>query len=53
MCTAFEEYKEVPKMVPFNFTEDDITWVTSKLSEAVGTLGVEEIELRKLFILFG
>ena len=26
-CAAFEEYEEVPKKVPLNFTEDDVTWV--------------------------
>ena len=27
MCAAFEEYKEVPKTVPLDFTEDDVTLV--------------------------
>ena len=25
--SAFEEYEEVPKLVPLDFMEDDITWV--------------------------
>ena len=32
-------------MVPLEFTEDDVTWVASKLSGAAGTLGAEAIEL--------
>ena len=28
-CAAFEEYEDVPKKVPLNFTEDDIMWVAS------------------------
>ena len=46
-CAAFEEYEDVPKMVPLNFTEDDVTWVASKLSGAAGALVAEAIELRK------
>ena len=26
-CAAFEEYDNVPETVPFDFTEDDVTWV--------------------------
>ena len=37
-CTAFEEYEEVPKTVPLNFTEDDVTWVASNLSGAAGAM---------------
>ena len=32
-------------MVPLNFTEDDVTWVTSKLSSTVGALVAEAVEL--------
>ena len=28
MCAAFEEYEELPKTVPFNFTEDYVTWIS-------------------------
>ena len=52
-CAAFEEYKEVSKTVPLDFTEDDITCVTSKLSGAVGALVSEAIELRNWLIHFG
>ena len=51
-CAAFEEYKEVPKTVPLNFTEDDVTWVTSKLSGSVGALGADAIELRNWLLHF-
>ena len=37
-------------MIPLNFTEDDVTWVASKLSVAVGALEAEAIEL-KIWIL--
>ena len=26
-CAALEEYEDVPKTVPLDFTEDDVTWV--------------------------
>ena len=35
-CTAFEEYEDVPKMAPLDFTEDDVMWVASKISGAAG-----------------
>ena len=25
-CAAFKEYEDVPKTIPLNFTEDDVTW---------------------------
>ena len=46
MCAAFEEYKDIPKTVPLDFTEDDVTWVASKLSGTAGALGAEAIELK-------
>ena len=52
-CTAFEEYEEVPKTVPLDFTEDSMTWVASKLSGAAGALGAEAIELHNLLLRFG
>ena len=45
-CAAFEEYGDVTKTVPLDFTEDDVMWVASKLSSAAGTLGAEAMELR-------
>ena len=44
--TAYEEYEDVPETVFLNFTEDDVTWVTSKLSFTAGGLGAEAIEMR-------
>ena len=41
------------KMVPLDFTEDDVTWITSKLSGAEGALGAEAIELRNWLLRFG
>ena len=52
-CAAFEEYGEVPKTVPLDFTEDDLTWVASKLSGAAGALGAEAIELCNWLLRFG
>ena len=52
-CAAFEEYGEVPKMVLIDFTEDDVTWVASKLSGAAGALGVEAIELHNWLLYLG
>ena len=53
MCAAFEEYKEVPETVTLDFKEDDMTWVASKISGAVGDLGAEVIELRNWLLCFG
>ena len=39
-------------MVPLDFTEDDITWVASKLSSAAGEPRAEAIELRNWRIFF-
>ena len=51
-CAPFKEYGEVPKKVPLNFTEDDVTWVASKLSGAAGALGAEAMELRNWLLRF-
>ena len=40
---AFERYKDVPETVPLGFLEDNVDWVTSKLSGAVGVLGAEAL----------
>ena len=53
VCTSFEEYGDVPKTVPLDFMEDDVTWVTSKIFGTAGTLGAEAIELRKWLLRFG
>ena len=52
-CAAFEEYEEVPKTVPLDFTEDDVTLVATKLSGAAGALGAEVMELRNWLLCFG
>ena len=52
-CAAFEEYEEVPKTVPLDFIEDDVTWVASKLSGAADALGSEAVELRNWLLSFG
>ena len=52
-CTAFEEYGEFPETVPLDFTEDDVTWVASKLSGASGALVVEVIDLHNRILRFG
>ena len=51
--TAFEEYEDVPETVTLDFTEDDVSWVASKLSGAAGALGAEMIELRNWLLRFG
>ena len=35
------------------FTEDDVTWVASKISGAAGALGAEAVELRNWLLRFG
>ena len=52
-CASFEEYEDMPKTVPLDFTEDDVTWVASKLSGAAGAMGAEAMELRNWFLCFG
>ena len=51
-CAAFDKYREVPETVPLNFTEDDSTWVASKLSGSAGALGAEAIELSNWLLCF-
>ena len=51
-CADFEEYEVVPETVPFDFTEDDVTWVASKLSGAAGALGAEAMELQNWLLHF-
>ena len=36
----------MPETVPLDFTEDDIMWVASKLSDAAEALGAEAIDLK-------
>ena len=43
----------MPKTVPLDFTEDDVMWVASKLSGAVGALGAEAMEPHKWILFFG
>ena len=50
---AFGEYEEVPETVPLDFSEDNVTWVASKISGAAGALGAEDIELRNWILCFG
>ena len=52
-CASFEKYEEVPETAPLDFTEDDVTWVTAKISGAPGALGAEAIELRNWLLRFG
>ena len=52
MCASFEDYEDVPKTVPLNFTKDDVTWVASKFSGAAGVMGVEAMELRNWLLCF-
>ena len=52
-CAAFEKYEEVPERLPLYFTEDDVTWVASKLSGAAGALGAEVIDLQNFLLRFG
>ena len=43
--------EKYPKRYPF--TEDDVTWVASKLSGAAGALGAEAMELQNWLLCFG
>ena len=42
----------MPITVPHDFTEDNVTWVASKLSVASGVLGAEAMELRNWLVRF-
>ena len=52
-CAAFKEYEDIPKTIPLDFMENDVMWVSSKLSGAAGTLGSEAMELRNWILCFG
>ena len=52
-CAAFEDYEDMPETVTLHFTEDDVTWVASKISSAEGALGAEAIEQRNWLLRFG
>ena len=43
----------MPKTVPLDFTENDVTWAASKISGAAGALVAEAIELRNWLLRFG
>ena len=43
----------MPRMVPLNLTKDDVTWVASKFSGAVGALVAEAIDLINCLLCFG
>ena len=43
----------MPEIVTLEFTKDEVTWVTSKLSGASGAPGVEAIDLRNWLLCFG
>ena len=43
----------MPKTVPLDFTEDDVTGISSNLSGAAGVLGTEAIELINWLFYFG
>ena len=40
-------------VAPLDFTEDDVTWVVSKLSDAAGALGAEAMDLHNWLLCFG
>ena len=52
-CSAFEEYPELPEAIPMDFSEDDVTWVASKLSGSAGAAGPEAVEFRNWLLRFG
>ena len=52
-CAAFEVYEDVAKTEPLDFTEDDVTWVASKLSSAAGALGAEVMDQKNCLLCFG
>ena len=52
VCAVFEDYEDMPETVFLEFTEDGVTWVASKLSDAAGVLGAEAIELRYWLLCF-
>ena len=52
-CADFEEYKEVPELVPIDFSENDVTWVAYKLSGISRMMGSEAIELRNWLLCYG
>ena len=51
-CVAFDEYEDVPKMVPLNLMHDDVMCAASNLSGAAGVLEAEVIDLCNRIICF-
>ena len=52
-CAAFEGYKEVPETLPLGFSDDNVTWVASKLCGTSGAVVAEAIEMRNWLLCFG
>ena len=50
---AFKDYEELPETVSLDFSEEDVMWVSYKISGAAGALGAEAIELRNWLLCFG
>ena len=44
-CAAFEEYEEVPGTAPLELLEDDVMWVSPKISGAAGVLVAEAVDM--------
>ena len=51
-CSDIEYYYEVPKISLLDLLEDDITWLTSKLSGAAGATLVEATKLKHSMLRF-
>ena len=52
-CADFEEYEELPGIVPLDFKEDGVAWVASNILGAAGTLGAEVVELINCLLRIG
>ena len=51
-CASNEEYEWVSETDLLDFSEDDVTWVTSKISFVTEAMGEEAIELRNWLVIF-
>ena len=51
--TDFEEYEEVQETVSLDLSEENVTWVASKISGATWALGAEAIEMSNWLLCFG
>eukprot|EP00957_Ditylum_brightwellii_P167713 12767712-Ditylum_brightwellii.AAC.1 len=52
-CTAFEDYAEVPEVIPLDFTAGSVAFMANKLQGSAGPMGQEAVAVKDWFLQFG